>query len=127
MKVDHHANGRADSARFIPYDENFFRLRWNVAAITGRRELIQSQRNLVYQWIVLVIRPAQSNETILAHPPPMLYLKGVIQPVKDRSHWTIRKFGSHEEMRCQQVKDWQALSGAARRQAAWELDRKSVV
>jgi hypothetical protein len=39
----------------------------------------------------------------------------VNQPVKDRSHWTIRKFHSHEELRCQQVKDWQALSGAKRR------------
>ncbi len=43
------------------------------------------------------------------------------QPVKDRSHWTIRKFHSHEELRCQQIKDWQALSGAKRREAAWEL------
>ncbi len=43
------------------------------------------------------------------------------QPVKDRSHWTIRKFHSHEELRCQQVRDWQALSGAKRREAAWEL------
>ena len=45
----------------------------------------------------------------------------VTQPVKDRSHWKIRKFSSHEELRCQQVKDWQALSGADRRKAAWEL------
>lgn len=44
-----------------------------------------------------------------------------IQPVKDRSHWKIRKFESFEEMRAQQVKDWQALSGAERRKAAWEL------
>ncbi len=43
------------------------------------------------------------------------------QPLKDRSHWKLRKFNSHEELRCQQVKDWQASSGAARRQAAWEL------
>lgn len=48
-------------------------------------------------------------------------LIGVAQPEKDRSHWTIRKFNSHEEMRCQQVKDWQALSGSARGKAAWEL------
>jgi hypothetical protein len=45
----------------------------------------------------------------------------VSQPAKDRSHWTIRKFQSHEELRRQQVKDWQALSGAKRREAAWEL------
>jgi hypothetical protein len=45
----------------------------------------------------------------------------VIQPRKDRFHWQIRKFNSHEELRCQQVKDWQALSGADRRKAAWEL------
>jgi len=48
-------------------------------------------------------------------------LMAVTEPVKDRSHWRIRKFDSHEELRCQQVKDWQALSGAERRKAAWEL------
>ncbi len=42
-------------------------------------------------------------------------------PTKDRSHWTIRKFESLEELRCQQIKDWQALKGADRRKAAWEL------
>lgn len=42
-------------------------------------------------------------------------------PVKDRSHWVIRKFGSHEELRRQQIRDWQDLSGAERRKAAWEL------
>jgi hypothetical protein len=46
---------------------------------------------------------------------------GVDETIKDRSHWTLRKFGSHEELRCQQVRDWQSLSGAARRKAAWEL------
>jgi len=39
----------------------------------------------------------------------------------DRSHWTIRKFSSFEEQRRQQVRDWQAVSGAERRKAAWEL------
>ncbi len=39
----------------------------------------------------------------------------------DRSHWTIRKFSSFEEQRRQQVRDWQAASGAERRKAAWEL------
>lgn len=41
--------------------------------------------------------------------------------MKDRSHWTIRKFSSFEEQRRQQVRDWQAVSGAERRKAAWEL------
>jgi hypothetical protein len=45
----------------------------------------------------------------------------VTEPIKDRSHWTIRKFNSHEELRCQQVRDWQMLSGEERRKAAWEL------
>jgi hypothetical protein len=45
----------------------------------------------------------------------------VTQPRKNRSHWKIRKFNSHEELRCQQIKDWQALTGADRRKAAWEL------
>lgn len=48
-------------------------------------------------------------------------LNRVTAPVKNRSHWKIRRFDSHEELRCQQVKDWQALSGADRRKAAWEL------
>jgi hypothetical protein len=39
----------------------------------------------------------------------------------DHSHWTIRKFSSFEEQRCQQVRDWQAVPGAERRKAAWEL------
>ena len=42
-------------------------------------------------------------------------------PEKDRSHWKIRKFSSFDEQRTQQVRDWQALSGAERRKAAWEL------
>lgn len=42
-------------------------------------------------------------------------------PIKDRSHWKIRKFDSFEDQRRQQVLDWQSLSGAARRKAAWEL------
>ncbi len=50
-----------------------------------------------------------------------IILATVIQPEKDRSHWTIRKFSSHEELRCQQVRDWQAMSGKRRREAAWEL------
>jgi len=45
----------------------------------------------------------------------------VSQPQKDRSHWVIRKFDSLDELRRQQVIDWQALSGAERRKAAWEL------
>lgn len=41
--------------------------------------------------------------------------------VKDRSHWIQKKFTSHEELRTWQVKEWQKLSGADRRKAAWEL------
>lgn len=33
----------------------------------------------------------------------------------------IRKFDSFDDLRRQQVIDWQALSGAERRKAAWEL------
>ncbi len=62
----------------------------------------------------------RKNST-LPSPGRFASLAGVIPPVKDRSHWQIRKFNSHEELRCQQVKDWQALSGAERRKAAWEL------
>jgi hypothetical protein len=42
-------------------------------------------------------------------------------PVKDRSHWTVKKFTSHEDLRVYGIKQWQIESGAARRQAAWEL------
>jgi hypothetical protein len=38
-----------------------------------------------------------------------------------RSDWQLRQYSSHEEQRCAQIRDWQALSGAARRAAAWEL------
>ena len=42
-------------------------------------------------------------------------------PVKDRSHWKVRKFTSHEELRCAQVRDWQEAGAKARHKAAWEL------
>lgn len=42
-------------------------------------------------------------------------------PRKDRSHWLVKKFTSHEELRAFGIKEWQKLSGAARRKAAWEL------
>ena len=42
-------------------------------------------------------------------------------PAKDRSHWTVKKFTSHEDLRAYGIKEWQKQSGAARRQAAWEL------
>jgi hypothetical protein len=42
-------------------------------------------------------------------------------PTKDRSHWTVKKFTSHEDLRAFGIKEWQKLSGAARRKAAWEL------
>ncbi|WP_435894869.1 hypothetical protein [Oceaniferula spumae] len=42
-------------------------------------------------------------------------------PTKDRSHWVVKKFTSHDDLRTYGIKEWQKLSGAARRQAAWEL------
>jgi len=39
----------------------------------------------------------------------------------DRSHWTIRKFSSFEEQRHEHTRQWQAVSGAERRKAAWEF------
>ena len=45
----------------------------------------------------------------------------MISSEKDRSDWVIRKFNSHEAMRRQQIRDWQKLTGAERRSAAWEL------
>lgn len=44
-----------------------------------------------------------------------------VPDMPDRSHWTIRKFSSFEEQRCEQIRQWQAVSGAERRKAAWEL------
>jgi len=46
---------------------------------------------------------------------------GAPQPPKDRSHWTVKKFTNHEDLRTYGIKEWQKQSGAARRQAAWEL------
>lgn len=40
---------------------------------------------------------------------------------KDRSHWVVKKFSSFDEQRNWQIQQWQNVSGAARRQAAWEL------
>ncbi len=42
-------------------------------------------------------------------------------PQKDRSHWVVKKFDSFEEQRRWQVREWQKVSGAKRREAAWEL------
>jgi len=39
----------------------------------------------------------------------------------DRSDWIIRKCDSFEEMERNHVRDWQALSGAERMQAAWDM------
>ena len=44
-----------------------------------------------------------------------------IPPAKDHSHWVVKKFTSFDEQRTWQVKEWQKLSGADRRKAAWEL------
>lgn len=40
---------------------------------------------------------------------------------KDRSQWVIRKFQNHDDIRKQQIRDWQAVSDAERRTAAWEM------
>ena len=45
------------------------------------------------------------------------------QRALQRRDWQVRKFENHDEMRNQQIRDWQACSGAERRQAAWELAR----
>lgn len=38
-----------------------------------------------------------------------------------RPGWTVRKFDSFDAMRAAQIRDWQAVSSAERRKAAWEL------
>jgi len=42
---------------------------------------------------------------------------------KLRGNWQVRKFPNLEEMRRQQIRDWQRMSGEDRRLAAWELAR----
>ena len=39
----------------------------------------------------------------------------------DRSHWTIRKCESFEEMEFSHIEEWQKLSGSERAKAAWEM------
>jgi hypothetical protein len=39
----------------------------------------------------------------------------------DRSDWIIRKCDSFEEMERHQIRDWQAVSGAERMKAAWDM------
>ena len=43
------------------------------------------------------------------------------QVKKDRSHWVVKKFDSFDEQRDWQIAQWQKVSGAERRKAAWEL------
>lgn len=43
------------------------------------------------------------------------------KPEKDRSHWTVKKFDTIDEMRTYHVKNWQKAGAAARHKAAWEL------
>ena len=43
------------------------------------------------------------------------------QARKDRSHWVVKKFTSFDEQRDWQIEQWQKVSGAERRKAAWEL------
>ena len=40
---------------------------------------------------------------------------------KDRSHWTVKKFESFDDQRNWQIAQWQKVTGAERRKAAWEL------
>ncbi|MEM9280465.1 MAG: hypothetical protein AAGA96_01440 [Verrucomicrobiota bacterium] len=40
-----------------------------------------------------------------------------------RKHWSVREFDSFDEMRRQQVVDWQTRSPQERLAAAWELAR----
>ncbi|MCP5538201.1 MAG: hypothetical protein H7A51_18460 [Akkermansiaceae bacterium] len=40
---------------------------------------------------------------------------------KDRSHWVVKKCSSFDEMRAFRIQQWQNVTGAERRQAAWEL------
>lgn len=41
--------------------------------------------------------------------------------MKDRSHWTIRRYDSHESMRRDQVRRWQQLPASARAEAVWGM------
>lgn len=42
-------------------------------------------------------------------------------PTKDRSHWTIQRCASFEEMRARHIANWQQVSARERTNAAWEL------
>lgn len=40
---------------------------------------------------------------------------------KDRSDWVVKRFSSFDDQRAWQLQEWQKLTGAERRKAAWEL------
>ena len=42
-------------------------------------------------------------------------------PPKDRSHWTVRKCVSYEEMEMWHLHDWQQVSPSLRLQTAWDM------
>lgn len=44
-----------------------------------------------------------------------------VPPVKDRSHWRVKKFDSFDEMRKDTIQQWQLAGVDLRLQAAWEL------
>ena len=44
-----------------------------------------------------------------------------IQPVKDRSHWKVKRFDNFEDMRVDHIRDWQSAGETMRLQASWEL------
>ena len=68
-----------------------------------------------WRWAVISSHSKLASQRQIRRPSP------VDQPTKDRSPWTIRKFTSHEKARCDQVQEWQKVSGADHRKAAWEL------
>lgn len=46
---------------------------------------------------------------------------GKPQPARDRKDWVVRTFDSLDAMRAAQIRDWQGVSSAERRKAAWNL------
>jgi hypothetical protein len=44
-----------------------------------------------------------------------------VPDMPDRSHWTIRKFSSFEEQRCEQICQWQLLPAIDRANAVWQM------
>jgi hypothetical protein len=80
-------------------------------------ELFSGDGDLAYDEVVLKATCALSLIPLAFRTMPEI----PPAPRKDRSHWTMKKFSSHEELRTFGIKEWQKQSGATRRQAAWEL------